>query len=193
MFYRMPERIKAGGTLLACLAAILAASCQNYGDMPPYDGWDAAEADVEAEIPDEPADESPEDPIEEPAEDPVVEPHPDCVAEQTPVVSPGHAPGTLCVGCHVMYLPLITVGGTLYTDDTGSAPVMGATIIVTDSTGSSVEMVSTMNGNFYANHPLTPPLTVAASKCPDHQVMMSGATSGECNSCHGLGARIHLP
>jgi len=189
----MPERTSPGGALLACLAAILAASCQNTGDMPPYDSWIGAEADVEVEIVDEPANDPVEEPVDDPVQEPVVDPHPDCIAEQTPTVSPGHAPGTLCVSCHVMYSPLISIGGTLYADDTGLTPVMGATIVVTDSVGTEVQMVTTLNGNFYANQHLTPPLTVTASRCPYHVPMMSGATSGECNSCHGVGARMHLP
>ena len=193
MFYRMLETSTPGAILLACLAAMLSAGCQNTGDMPPYDGSGGREADVVVEAADEPAEEPAVDPVEEPVEDPVVDAHPDCIAEQTPVVSPGHAPGTLCISCHVMYWPILTVAGTLYADDMGMTPVRGATIVVTDSTGAEVQMVTTLNGNFYTDRAVTLPLTVAGSRCPDHSAMLSSASGGECNSCHGPGARIHLP
>ena len=187
----MPGRTTTG----VALAVLLLTACNSYGDMPPYDGTGGTEADVEvADEPlEEPAEEIIDEPVEETVDDPGFEPHPDCIEEQTPVLSPGHAPGTLCVSCHVMYLPFITVGGTLYTDDTGSGPVMGATILVTDSLGTEAQMITTLNGNFYTDQALTPPLTVAASKCPFHRVMTTAATSGECNSCHRLGTRMHLP
>lgn len=187
----MPGWSTTGGAL----AVLLLTACNGYGDMPPYDGTNGAEPDVDVagEPAVEPVEEIVDEPVEEVVDDPGVEPHPDCIAEQTPVLSPGHAPGTRCVECHVMYLPLLTLGGTLYTDDTGTGPVVGATIVVTDSLGTEVQMVTTLNGNFYTDQALTPPLTVAASRCPFHRVMTSGATSGECNSCHGLGARMHLP
>ncbi|MBW2264154.1 MAG: hypothetical protein JRG91_19490 [Deltaproteobacteria bacterium] len=185
----MLETSTAGAALLVCLAAMLSAGCQNTGDMPPYDGSDGAEADVVVEAADDPT----EEPVEDPVEDPAPEPHPDCIAEQTPVVSPGHAPGTLCISCHTMYWPIMTVAGTLYADDAGMTPVMGATIVVTDATGAEVRMVTTINGNFYTDRAVTLPLTVAGSRCPDHAAMLSSTSGGECNSCHGPGARIHLP
>jgi len=191
MFYRMPERVTPGVARLACLVAVVATACSGYGDMPPYDG--SHDAAPDPEVMEEPAD----DPVEEPEDDPVVEPgvdaHPDCIEERTPVVSPGHGAGTQCISCHSMYYPPMTVAGTLYADVAGAIPVVGATILVMDSTGTSVEMISTMNGNFYTDQAVTPPLTVAASRCPHHLVMASGATTGECNSCHGYGSRIHLP
>jgi hypothetical protein len=187
----MPERIATG----VALAVLLLTACNSYGDMPPYDGWSDAAPDLEVieEPAGEPVEEIIDEPAEEPVDDPVVEPHPDCIAERTPVVSPGHGAGTQCVSCHVMYYPPMSVGGTLYADVAGTGPVTGATILITDSTGTTVEMISTLNGNFYTDQAVTPPLTVAASRCPHHLVMPSGATTGECNSCHGYGSRIHLP
>lgn len=189
----MPEWTTRGAAALACAGAILACACQNYGDMPPYDGTGGGDPDAEVEVAHEPAEDPAEDPVEDPAEDPSADAHPDCIAEQTPVLSPGHGPGTLCVSCHGMYLPIMTLGGTLYADDMGMAPVTGATIVVTDATGAEVRMVTTLNGNFYTDQALTPPLTVAASRCPDHVPMVSTASSTECNGCHGPGMRMHLP
>jgi hypothetical protein len=195
MFYRMPERVTPGVARLACLFAVVASACSGYGDMPPYDGSSdtAPDPDVLEEPAGEPGDDPTGEPVEEPVDDPGVEPHPDCIEERTPVVSPGHGAGTTCISCHSMYFPPMTVAGTLYADVAGAMPVVGATILVTDSTGATVEMISTLNGNFYTDRAVTPPLAVAASRCPHHLVMPSGATTGECNSCHGYGSRIHLP
>ena len=114
----------------------------------------------------------------------------DCFPPSTAEGSAGHSPGANCLTCHSSWY---TVAGTVFSTAAGDTGVGGATIVVIDATGAEIDLVTHVNGNFFASQPVVFPLTVAASQCPDHQVMGSGATSGACNSCHGTGSRIHLP
>jgi hypothetical protein len=86
-----------------------------------------------------------------------------------------------------------TLAGTLFSDGSGSAPVPGATVVITDSGGGRVDLVTHENGNFYTASTIEFPVTVDASKCPDHASMLSPVTLGGCNSCHGSSFRIHIP
>jgi hypothetical protein len=101
-----------------------------------------------------------------------------------------HNPGQGCLtaGCHRQGSgPEFTIGGTLYVDRDGNAPVAGATIVVIDGDGQELELVTADNGNFYTNLPVRMPLYLRASKCPSDIAMVSLAQSGDCNSgsCHG--------
>jgi hypothetical protein len=78
--------------------------------------------------------------------------------------------------------------GTLYATAAGGAGVAGATIKIGNTT-----MVTDRGGSFYATSAVTlsPP---TASKCPNADLTMSTTpTSGDCNTCHKAGSRIHLP
>ena len=108
-----------------------------------------------------------------------------------------HNAGQDCQGgCHDHGFQL---SGTLYTTAAGTAPMVGATVTITDKNGKNVDAISQANGNFYTTEILVFPVTVKASECPDH-VAMSGAIVAKsgCNStgCHtpnvGQGV-IHLP
>lgn len=135
------------------------------------------------------------------AEDPGVDGAPAACRETVPDVGGGeHNPGQACIACHLAEgAPQFTLAGTLYTDAAGTAPVVGGTIIVTDATGASVDMITQANGNFWTTQALTYPVRVAASQCPD-TVPMAGAitAAGDCNAggCHAAGSssgRVHLP
>jgi hypothetical protein len=110
-----------------------------------------------------------------------------------------HNPGLACLNCHggIGLAPTFTLGGTLYKDLNGGAPLAGATIRVTDGAGQSVKIVTAANGNFYSTQALTFPLTVAASACPDTVPMMAQVQQGQgsCNAanCHDADMRINLP
>lgn len=108
-----------------------------------------------------------------------------------------HNPGTACAGCHTgMGAPKFTVSGTLYSDAAGTAPVVGATIHVTDATGAQLELTTAQNGNFWTSQTVAYPVRVYASRCPDAVPMVATVASpGDCNAggCHGAGNRIHLP
>jgi hypothetical protein len=105
-----------------------------------------------------------------------------------------HNPGLACISCHAGTAgPDFTVAGTLYDSANGTAPLAGATITITDADGVDHTIVTQTNGNFYSAEPMTMPLTIHASRCPDAATMPINAGVGECNSCHGAASRIHLP
>ncbi len=136
---------------------------------------------------------TPEDTVADTATD-TAEETPTCLPPATSTGDQGHRPGQDCLGCHdSMGAFTWTVAGTLYDAATGGAAVSGATIIITDATGAELQLVTHPNGNFYTSQALTFPLSVAASKCPDHQEMGSDVSDGSCNSCHDTTFRIHLP
>lgn len=110
-----------------------------------------------------------------------------------------HNPGQACIACHAGGEgPTFTLAGTLYADAAGTTPLAGATIVVTDATGATFDLVTHDNGNFWTNQAVTFPVRVAASRCPDTVPMVSAINAGDCNvgGCHAAGApsgRIHLP
>ncbi len=110
-----------------------------------------------------------------------------------------HFPGEDCIACHRQAggAPPFTIGGTLYTDEQGSAPVAGATIVVDDSTGNRLEMITEVNGNFYSIDPISFPVRTYVAVCPDVVPMITDVplASASCNtaSCHSAGFRVHLP
>jgi hypothetical protein len=108
-----------------------------------------------------------------------------------------HNPGQNCLnGCHNHGF---TLAGTLYTTAAGGTPVKGGSITVVDKNGQTFDMVSQLNGNYYTTKPLTFPVTVTASLCPDSKPMSATIPSGSggCNKsgCHTAGAqgRVHVP
>jgi hypothetical protein len=124
---------------------------------------------------------------------------PDCAAAATPPGDGYHFPGEDCVQCHSQAggAPPFTMGGTLYVDGDGSAPLAGATIIVDDAAGNRFTMVTETNGNFYSLDAITFPVLTYATRCPDVIPMVTNVpqASASCNSasCHSPGFRVHLP
>nr|HEX4315733.1 hypothetical protein [Kofleriaceae bacterium] len=106
-----------------------------------------------------------------------------------------HQAGNDCLGCHgegnntANNAPLFSVAGTLYDGPEGVNPVIGATIVIVDSMGSTLNLATATNGNFYASAPVQLPITVKASQCPGTHTMVE-ATTGQCNSsgCHNQGS-----
>jgi hypothetical protein len=119
----------------------------------------------------------------------------DCEPPATVLPNGNHNAGANCQTCHNGNgaAPLWTVAGTIYRDLQGTAPVAGATIIVTDANGAELRLISASNGNFYTGAAVAFPVTVVASRCPDTQPMLAAQQVGSCNGCHGAGSRIHLP
>jgi hypothetical protein len=127
---------------------------------------------------------------------PIDAPNNGCIAKQP---SPGdghHNAGQDCMnGCHNHGF---TIAGTVYSAVNGGAPVIGATVEITDGAGQKLKIVSQNNGNFYTSNPVTFPLTVNASSCPNIQAMtatVTGTNTIGCNKngCHTAGNYIHLP
>ncbi len=110
-----------------------------------------------------------------------------------------HFPGEDCVSCHRQAggAPPFTIGGTLFTDEEGTAGAAGATIVVDDAYGNRFTMVTETNGNFYSIDPISFPVRTYLAVCPDVIPMLSDVpqTSASCNaaSCHSSGFRVHLP
>lgn len=90
-----------------------------------------------------------------------------------------------------------TFSGTLYNDAAGTAPVVGAHIILTDANNQKIDIYSQRNGNFYTSAPIAFPATALSTACPNIAHMSSQVTSADagCNKtgCHVAGMRIHLP
>jgi hypothetical protein len=124
-----------------------------------------------------------------------------CAQPVLGVPSGEHNAGLPCQPCHGPGggAPRWSLGGTLYTSATGTSPLAGATIRVTDANGLTLDLASAANGNFWTSTPVVFPITVAATLCPDNVPMISQvAAPGDCNSagCHSAAApagRIHLP
>ena len=118
-----------------------------------------------------------------------------CIAPTT-AGDGNHNTGMDCMSCHAGFTaPDVkwTVAGTLYDTVTGTTPVAGATIVVKDANGTELSLVSATKGSLFTTLPVTLPLTVRASSCPDDKTMPTPATNGSCNSCHTAAMRIHLP
>jgi len=127
---------------------------------------------------------------------PMDAPNNGCIAQQA---SPGdghHNAGQDCMnGCHNHGF---TIAGTVFTQAGGTTPVVGATVHIVQANGTTLNLVTMNNGNFYTSQTLAFPLTVNASSCPDLQAMtatVTGPSPQGCNKsgCYVNGNRIHLP
>lgn len=108
-----------------------------------------------------------------------------------------HNPGQNCQdSCHNHGFYM---SGTMFSSATGGSPAVGVSITYVDAMGATGDMVSGTNGNFWWSLPVTFPVTITASKCPDIKPMTAvvTATDDGCNKggCHVTGAagRIHVP
>ena len=123
-----------------------------------------------------------------------------CEQLVTPAPDGHHNPGTGCIvgGCHGAPVgagaPLYTVAGTLYTTIGGTAPRVGATILLpVQGSGMPRKLVTGTNGNFWLEAASPLPVRPKASLCPTELQMGTAAADGNCNGCHGAGSRIALP
>lgn len=123
-----------------------------------------------------------------------------CLPGVAPELVGKHNEGSNCMqgGCHdgSNGAPKWTVAGTLYNGVNSVVPVIGATIEVTDAKGKVVKIATSFDGNFHSTEPLTFPLSVRASDCPNDAHMLDHVTSTQgCNQsgCHESGMRMHLP
>ena len=107
-----------------------------------------------------------------------------------------HNAGQPCLACHGNGEgPDFSLAGTVYGSLGGGAPVVGATIHVTDADGVEYIAVSARNGNFWLREAITFPVQVRASACPSTQPMIAPSATGNCNAggCHDADFRIYLP
>ena len=151
--------------------------------------------------PQEPGDGGGDSPADEvdaaPVAGPDAGPAPVCEETATQLPNPKHNAGLACLSCHsgTGVAPKWTVAGTLFTNAQGSAPIAGATVLITDANGVTTKLVTASNGNFYTSKAMAFPVRVGASKCPDTKMMPGMIMTGDCNSCHQAATtgRIHLP
>ena len=124
---------------------------------------------------------------------------PDCVP---PTLAPGtgyHFPGEDCIACHRQAggAPPFTIGGTLYSDEEGTMPIAGETVVIDDAYGNRLAVVTEDNGNFYSIDPISFPVKTYLAVCPTVVPMVTDVpqSSASCNSaaCHTNGFRVHVP
>jgi len=119
------------------------------------------------------------------------------------------APGQACISCHASTggeAPSFAIAGTLY--PTGHEPnncngangTSGAKVVVGGSNGTSITLIPNSAGNFSSSTLLSGPYTAkVVNGSGVERVMVSTASSGDCNSCHtqtgvnGAPGRITLP
>ncbi|MEZ4402558.1 MAG: hypothetical protein R3B06_21220 [Kofleriaceae bacterium] len=123
-------------------------------------------------------------------------PPPDC-ADVATAGDGHHRPGEDCLSCHRQGgdgTPF-TFGGTLYTDQGGTAPAPGITIHIKDGAGGDAVAVTATNGNFWGTDPVAAPAVAFIATCPDVIPMQAALASadGTCNrsGCHTEGFRVH--
>lgn len=108
-----------------------------------------------------------------------------------------HNAGQPCLACHDGGgdAPGFRLAGTVFSGLAGGAPVVGATVRVTDADGVEHVAISARNGNFWLAEAIAFPVQVQASSCPDTLPMVSPSAVGNCNAagCHDSDFRIHLP
>lgn len=137
--------------------------------------------------------------------DPVHSDAVDALGGEVNGVGPGplHRPGQPCLLCHGgdgPGSPTMSIGGTIYVDDTASAPSPGVVVRLTDARGHVEDRISNSAGNFYVfDYEWTPVWPVK---------VQVGATDGEgkltpfasqmktlvnsqtsCATCHKLGVQ----
>ncbi len=106
----------------------------------------------------------------------------------------GMLPGSDCLACHSAGVtsggvqPVVFgAAGTAFTDPYGQAPLVGATVEVTDSTDAVVDMTTNAAGNYYTIQTLVPPIRASVTT-PGGQIRMPAPQdTTSCNACHACG------
>jgi hypothetical protein len=83
--------------------------------------------------------------------------------------------------------PKWSIAGTLYDGANPPVGVKYATISIEDAAGTKLDLVTSLNGNFYSGQILKFPIKVFASKCPSIKLMTGSVQDGSCNACHASG------
>jgi hypothetical protein len=114
--------------------------------------------------------------------------------------SPDMEPGRACIACHqINNGPLFTVAGTVYPtghepDDCYGTAAAGATVTVRDATGKEYSFVANSPaGNFFGSPPIVFPITARVTVNGLTRLMVGGAPSGDCNSCHTQAGQSAAP
>lgn len=114
-------------------------------------------------------------------------------------------PGSDCMSCHTGEgenlvaedAPRWTAAGTLFSDADGSSGVADATVRITDSTGTVVELTTSSKGNFYTARALTMPISAEVETADGIVSMGRMPDTAACNSCHRCegeaGGKMYAP
>ena len=101
-------------------------------------------------------------------------------------------PGSNCLSCHVQGgsagdVPF-TAAGTVFGSPTATPDqgVDGVDVILSDSTGKTVSLVTNSVGNFYTQEPLSFPIRARLRRGASEQVMPIPISNGGCASCHAI-------
>jgi hypothetical protein len=103
------------------------------------------------------------------------------------------APGSACIDCHGEF----TAAGTVYGggEAAAGAGLAGATVRITDSSGTVRTLTTNAAGNFFTSRSVVPPFAVRVSLGADERTA-TGHTSGDCGACHQPGgaapSRVHV-
>jgi hypothetical protein len=116
-------------------------------------------------------------------------------------------PGEACISCHSRGDgPAFAIAGTIYPsahepDDCNgaSATTNGATVVITDKSGTARTLTPDAVGNFSYSGTLATPFQAKVVQAGKERIMVTPQTSGDCNGCHtqtganGAPGRIMLP
>jgi hypothetical protein len=108
-----------------------------------------------------------------------------------PTQGPWMDPGQDCMQCHAASggyrqpnAPGWTLAGTVFASQRSVNYATDATIIVEDSTGTTLSIATNGSGNFYTAENMVPPFKVAMERNGKRIVMPDKAPDGACNHCH---------
>ncbi len=104
-------------------------------------------------------------------------------------------PGTDCLACHRpggKAISVFSVAGTVFATAACPDGLADATVLVTDSQGTTVELATNEVGNFFTGDTLLPPLSVAVVTAGAVTEMVYPAQSGSCGACHVLDTPLGL-
>jgi hypothetical protein len=112
-----------------------------------------------------------------------------CVPDRGPLMAPGED----CLSCHSRgggARPWTVAGTVLAAPDAAVEDgVQGATVVLTDARGRTLELRTNQAGNFYSAESLALPLRVAVRRGATVREMGFLVQYGGCNSCHAYPGR----
>jgi phosphatidate phosphatase APP1 len=95
-------------------------------------------------------------------------------------------PGEDCLSCHSSGRNKFTVAGTIYSrvDALADEGRAGVDVVITDASGATLTLTTNEAGNFYADAPLTFPITAELHDGATVRHMQPNMSTGSCASCH---------
>lgn len=115
---------------------------------------------------------------------------------------PTHRPGQPCLTCHGGEGPakvVFSIGGTVYEDQGGGSPAVGAVVLIEDILGNTCTVTSNSAGNFFLTpdecspHYPTDPAVTSADGTVTQPMLTHIGRDGSCADCHTLTAGPDSP